>query len=514
MAVDDVDPQAALPPQATGDTPAGAAANILPPPTTEPSAPAAVPAAPAAPIPYVSAQDALRQANYGDQGAANYQALVAAGQGAPQAAPADASALANLVPGVVPGAHAVTPGQAAIAGFLSRDPNAGMKWQAQLNEQQMRVLQFQREYRENASEFYATLVPAVFKQFPGRPDLAAAMLQRTAAERGLTVDPAVLTHLNQELQDGKITVDQMRSVVDDKNTTSDTLARLGTRVHAMFSAIQAKSAADEAQAKAVYAPITAAAGAAEKVSQATRASALAETVYDTPERQAAKQVIAEGIPPGDPRYAPRMQQIVSQLKGVEEYQKRYANTLATARAQQQTGVLKGQSAKRAQDYALNYDMARDVYNLATDPDIQKNNAAWQARVMERLNYWYGGKTPPGYDAYAALSALSGLAAVGPYLNGLRNGHLIRPILEAHGADVVRDPPDRVANKAATQMHTFQRNLTTIYDSEHVPEDQRLLLRGRPTVGLPGFPGGAGPGGAAPGAPPPANVISLDQLPPP
>src|SRR5438128_11136289 len=172
---------AALPPQAQTGLPAMAAdlGDIAPAPPPE---------------------QPLLQAAFGDRGAEQYQALRSAGQAAN--APAAALPAVPLTAGQAsPVGQAASALGASLLGAAARDPLAGAKAYQQRQKEQ---LQLNEEFRRNASEFYTALMPAAFKQFQGRPDLAAAFLMNQARVRGMNVDPAVLMKLDQDITDGKL----------------------------------------------------------------------------------------------------------------------------------------------------------------------------------------------------------------------------------------------------------------------------------------------------------------------
>jgi hypothetical protein len=183
------------------------------------------------------AEQPLLQAAFGDQGAAQYQALRAAGQAAPNAGP---SGPPQVTTPLGPVGNVV--GQ-VLAGAATHDPTAGLKI---VRQQQALQLQLNEQFRRNASEFYTALMPAIFKQFPGRPDLAAAMLMNQARQRNLSVDPAVLMKLNQDMADGKLTEGEIDKIISDPNTPIQTITRLGT--YAKFADDLAKGRAEAEEA--------------------------------------------------------------------------------------------------------------------------------------------------------------------------------------------------------------------------------------------------------------------------
>src|SRR5438552_13346760 len=162
----------------------------------------------------------LLQAAFGDRGAQQSQALRSAGQ------PAKASALPTspITAGeATPGGQAVSALAAGLQGAATRDPLAGVK--AYRQRQQLQ-LQMSEEFRRNASEFYTALMPAAFKQFQGRPDLAAAFLLSQARVRGMNVDPAVLMKLDQDITDGKLNEGELDKVIVNPRTPTATIERI------------------------------------------------------------------------------------------------------------------------------------------------------------------------------------------------------------------------------------------------------------------------------------------------
>jgi hypothetical protein len=246
------DPNVAFPPQAPSPTPTLDNAPATPLPTIPP------------PPPPQTATDVLRPAAYGDKGAEQYAALVAAGQPAPAAplvSPTPAG-LPGLVGGTAPmspppvgtGGNAIDPVANALMSLGGLDPYKQRLERQQLaNAQQSNVIAQEREFRENASEFYTQLMPSAFKSFPGRPDLATAFLQRAAQSRGLVVDPAVLLSLNQQMIDGTLPVGTMNRIIMDPNTPSGEVVRMGANAKAANEAVSAVAAADKAVTQANYA---------------------------------------------------------------------------------------------------------------------------------------------------------------------------------------------------------------------------------------------------------------------
>lgn len=266
----------------------------------------------AAPVEVQTAQDVLRTSAYGDKGAAQYQALVAAGQPAP-AAPLVSPTPAGLA-GMVGGGMRPPAALPAVVGGTPIDPIANalmslggidpykqrLDRQQLANTQQAGQIAREKEFRDNASEFYVTLLPAAFKQFPGRPDLATSFLQRAAQSRGLVVDPAVLLALNQQMIDGTLPIGSLNRIIMDPNTPAGEVVRMGANAKAANEAISAVSAADKAAADARVAPTRAAISLlneAEKLSNPPsesqiRAAAAAGQVYQeqsVPGMQGVKQ---------------------------------------------------------------------------------------------------------------------------------------------------------------------------------------------------------------------------------
>jgi len=226
----------------------------------------------AAPVPAQTAQDILRTAAYGDTGAQQYEALVAAGQPAPAAplvSPTPAGLSGMVGGGAMPpsgpppamGGSPIDPIANALMSLGGIDPYKQRLSRQQLaNAQQQTEIAREKEFRENASEFYTELMPSVFKSFPGRPDLATGFLMRAAQSRGLTVDPAVMISLNQQMADGTLPVGTLNRVIVDPSTPSGVVVRLGASAKMANEAISAVAASDKAVAEARVAPTKAALG--------------------------------------------------------------------------------------------------------------------------------------------------------------------------------------------------------------------------------------------------------------
>src|SRR5947207_1353839 len=136
----------------------------------------------------------LLQAAFGDRGAQQYQALRSAGQAAN--APAAALPAVSMTAGEAsPVGQIASALGAGMVGAATHDPLAGVKM---FRQRQQLQLQANEAFRRNASEFYTSLMPAIFKRFEHRPDLAANVLVQAARERGLSVYPEVLIKLHQD----------------------------------------------------------------------------------------------------------------------------------------------------------------------------------------------------------------------------------------------------------------------------------------------------------------------------
>lgn len=224
-------------------------------------------AADVVPVQVQSPQDMLRASAFGDKGAEQYAALVNAGQPRPTMPPvAGGAGLTGLVGSRAPvspvsNANVTDPIANALMALGGQDPAKMQLQQQQLaaSQQGMRIQQ-ERELRENASEFYSTLMPSVFKSFAGRPDLATTFLMRAAQSRGLTVDPAVLVSLNQQMLDGTLPIGTMNRIIMDQNTPAGVIVRMGASAKMANEAISAVAASDKAAAEARIAPTKAALG--------------------------------------------------------------------------------------------------------------------------------------------------------------------------------------------------------------------------------------------------------------
>lgn len=198
-----------LPPQATGNTLPGMAADL----------------ADIAPAP--SAEEALRAVNYGDKGAQQYAALQAAGQQAPATsatppAPAPGAGAGPLMQlaggappatGSYPGANALDPLGAALmtlgGGDFSKVQNARLQQQkaaqqfrAQQVQTTMRGLDFMNSLRTNnvAPEVRVALIQE-FAAANGQPALPPAQAAYIAS---LSNDPNLMSHLLERVKAGDI----------------------------------------------------------------------------------------------------------------------------------------------------------------------------------------------------------------------------------------------------------------------------------------------------------------------
>lgn len=294
--------------------------------------------------PAPSAEQTLLQSAFGDRGAEQYQALRSAGQAGrgivpaptagvdtPMGGPAGPSprGISNLVGGTL----------MAVGG---RDPLAGQKMH---HMQQQEELRRQAEFRQNASEFYTALMPAAFKQFPGRPDLAASFLMNQARQRGLLVDPAVLMKLNQDIAEGKLTEKELDDVIGDPSTPVSTIERVG--VHAKFADELAKGRAAARTAVAEANAITAAPGAVPTTVAEARAQAQlkrdtsvgARNVREQRFTAMAEQALTrenqeKGLPPPTPAdVAQRAEELRLQFEGRGSEVRRTAGLVGEGRLQ-------------------------------------------------------------------------------------------------------------------------------------------------------------------------------------
>lgn len=406
-------------PQATGNTPAGTAADL----------------ADIAPVP--APEDTIRQAALGDQGAENYAALLNAGRQAatPTAVPTGTTPPPTLpapppdtTPGGIAGLAGVKPGAfdpiaGALMGLATGNPLAGrqalmQRQQAALAMQQHQIAA-QREFRENASEFYTALVPAAFKQFPGRPDLAAAFLQNAAAQRGLHVDPTVLTALNQDFIDGKLTSSQMNDIIADPNTPIDVIQRFGAKAKLVNDAIEARGHAIEATNKATASATAPAEAQAKLIGQQLANQFKTMDIgafYDSIERKVAAEANQQGLKPGTPQYTNYTEARKAQL---DAYAKRqiFLNTPLTGRNAEDFN-----QADRVSKFAS------AAQQLLNDPQVAGDRGVLEGR-LRNLAWRMGFAQSENEDLYQSISNISGLMGSKVYSGGIRNMKWIDKVLE-------------------------------------------------------------------------------------
>lgn len=242
MADDLAAPNPELPAQATGGTLPGLAADLAD------IAPAPTPA------------DALLEANFGARGAQQYRDLRAAGQ-ATGAAPAPVTSPLDTLVGGGASAPAPTPAynrpSELAAGGISRAlqsfGNPQMAAQQQ-QAQQQQILAATKAKQQSSMELFS-LIPTAFKQFAGRPDLAASFLQNEAQQRGIPLTPAVAMYLNQKIADGQLTLDDIENKM--KGADLNTMQRYGTSLTEWSNVIRSQALTSKAIAEAANAPAVA-----------------------------------------------------------------------------------------------------------------------------------------------------------------------------------------------------------------------------------------------------------------
>lgn len=369
-----------------------------------------------------SPSDTLLTANFGDKGAQQYNDLRNAGRTAPiPAAGGGVSPLFGLAgaPSAAGAGNLIGAGLLGLAGH----PEAGAR---AFQQQQQMALAQTREMRENASEFYTALLPAAFKQFPGRPDLAAAFLQNEASSRGIHINPAVAIKLNQDMIDGKLTPAQL----DDEISHGDvsTIERLGT--HAKFiddltkgraEARAATAGAAIAEAKEPYAGPEAKAQLDEKNLINQKRQLDVDTFTDTLQRQVATE--ANGLvkagkltPPGTPGYTNYM---VNRKTQLDEWTKRQ-NLRNTPLTGQELNDFN--QADRAGKFAT------EALQLLNDPEVAGNRGVVEGR-LRNIAWKLGFKQSDKEDAYQSISNIAGLMASKVYAGGIRNMKWINRVLE-------------------------------------------------------------------------------------
>lgn len=206
-----------------------------------------------------SAQDILRPAAYGDKGAAQYEALVAAGQPAPAAplvspTPAGLSGMVGATPPAgMPAPNALDPVANMLMSFGGIDPYKNRLERANLARQQQAIqLAREKEDRDNYADFWGTMVPNVFKAFPGQPNAALPVLMQAAQSRGITVEPAALIAWDQQLKDSVTPREDIERIIRDPNTPMGALARIGTTAKGGFDIVAADAAARKAAEDAKF----------------------------------------------------------------------------------------------------------------------------------------------------------------------------------------------------------------------------------------------------------------------
>jgi hypothetical protein len=423
--------------------------------------------------PAPTAADALLTANFGDKGAEQYNALRNAGRQAPIGVPAGQSPLFGLsgAPSAEGAGNLIGAGLMGLAGH----PEAGAE---AFQRQQTLALAKTREMRENASEFYTALLPAAFKQFPGRPDLAAAFLQNEAASRGIHINPAVAIKLNQDMIDGKLTPAQL----DDEITHGDisTIERLGT--HAKFiddltkgraEARAATSNAATAAEKARNAPTEEAAKANELALKAAMHLRTAQRPPTTAELQTldaggleAYQVPIPGAASGymwttRPKGSGSATATLTGSAVDAAKEKRVAAEAAARRSEAPLPV-------SVIDKMSGYDTALDVisqlkklYEKGSPTDQERQS--WLNRVKQEVQYKWGFDMPDNLDEDTALRSLGAITAGRAFIQGRPNQQLMTEIWKHTGQNPLISP-DQMRNRLGIMERqvNVQRDATKKY----------------------------------------------------
>lgn len=409
-----------------------------------PQAPVATPTPiDATPVPAQSATDVLRTSAFGDTGANQYARLVAAGQ--PPAAPLVSGVtpgLAGMVgraaPAARPNANPIDPVANALIALGGGDPTKmDLQNQQLAASQQTSEIQREREFRENASEFYTSLVPAVFKQFPGRPDLAAGFLMRAAGSRGLTVDPSVLISLNQQMNEGSLPMGTLNKIITDPNTPSGVIVRMGANSKAANEAISAALAVDAATTKAKFAEPLAQAqldrqkGAAQKDAKIPKLSDLqsldsmgwaAWPVNDANGNMNIEYGPKDSVPQGITPFNPR------DIEGQQAEAKTSLMTIQRAREQ----VASAKDTSKALLSMLDDPKFTDA-KKSLGPDLTANVGGYQVGPSQFNRVWrnykdYGGEgnTPEQNKLMEGIGYYTG-TGFQAFLAGLRNQKIVEDI---------------------------------------------------------------------------------------
>jgi hypothetical protein len=286
--------QAPLPPQATGETLPGqaadAAAIVGPPP---------------------SAEQAILQANFGDKGAQQYQDLRTAGQrgspmlpGTPAPPSTGGGDLAILLGGVTD-----TLG-ATLTGFATSDPQAGIKLQQRKQAialQKMEMQKIQQEAVQRAQTMAINDATYVEKLQNEPLDVRASMIQAYAAKQGRDLTPAEARYIA-AIDPEHLNHTKMLAEQGDITALSNLKALFGGNPLDMVTAKQDISKRNADANKAIdLAKIT-----HEKVPFAAAPK--------SPADMAAAQATQEGLAPGSPAYNTRATSLTAQYKAQAELQ--------------------------------------------------------------------------------------------------------------------------------------------------------------------------------------------------
>ena len=409
--------------------------------------------APAAP-----AQDIVRTAAFGDQGAQQYQALVNAGTAggaantpppppAPAAGPAGLAGMANMpvsaIP-VPPGSNPSSPIANALISLSGGDPYKNDLERVRLmQEQQGMQIAAQREMRENASEFYTQLVPSIFKAFPGRPDLAANTLVQQAAARGIQVDPTYLMKLNQDFTDGQMTPAQINAHIWDPNTPASTVMRLGPMADSLNKTFEAAAHASTAITQAQSAPAKEAATVAMHIRQAQRPPTLEEGQSLDAAGMAAWTVPMPGVK-GATMWVTGPKSAIPQ--GANVFDPRAVESARAKAAGEQTAArtAAGPVPATITDKLSNFDLALDLIKQLKQLYVKggptdQERQSWLARVGQEFKYQWGFDQPDNLDEDTALRSLGAITAGRAFIQGRPNQQMMTEIWKHTGQNPLVSP---------------------------------------------------------------------------
>jgi hypothetical protein len=454
-----------LPPQATGNTLPGQAADL----------------GDIAPAP--TAEDALLAANFGDEGAQQYRDLRAAGQKVPtttaapaQPAPAPAPAGGGDLSALATGAANVTGD--VLTGLATGDPTAGM--QMRLKRQQL-----QQALQEQAQKI--ALDDATFvEHLQNEPlDVRRDMIVARAVKMGrpisqaeanyiAQIDPEHLEHTRLMAEQGDVTALASLKALFGGNPI-DMVTAKGDIVKRSADSAKAVSEATITGAKVPYAGRLAEAEARQKEAEAARAEASASS---TPIRLSTAE--ADRLAKTDPKYAlgsPDRTNFIGRRTAEFEaniaLRKKAALPLAGAEA---TDFRKAQMAGAFAAAAL---------ATLNDPDVANNRGLWEGR-LKSFYYLLGKDQNPNEDLYQTLNNLSGIMSSTQYSGGVRNMQYLNRVFEH-------------TSKPGDELNLVREKLNVILGAAHEQQEGIINIHKtggmqlKPTVAAPkmkGVPGSA------------------------